>query len=374
MKRKIVITGGHLTPALAVIEELMRRGNWEIFFFGRRYASEEEKTPSMEFEIITEKGLWFIPIDAGRVQRKFTLRTVPSLIKIPLGFFQSLWHLGKIRPRVILSFGGYLSVPVILAGWFLRIPAVTHEQASVRGLANKVNSLFVRKTAVSWPQTVGQFPKNKTVLTGNPIRQAILQIDEEIWRVLKFPKQLPLIFVTGGNQGSHLINRTVEEILPELIAKANIFHQSGHLQARGDFERLEERRGELSEKFQGRYHVKKYLNNEEMGTLLNRADLIIGRAGANILTEVAALGKPTLFIPFPWLHQDEQTKNAQILAAVGLAEILPQEKLSSHALLQLVEKMLANLNQYRKNALKGKKLVKLDAAERIVDLVEEQAR
>jgi len=179
-----------------------------------------------------------------------------------------------------------------------------------------------------------------------------------------------LIFVTGGNQGSHLINKTVESVLPQLVKIGNVFHQCGHLRALGDFERLEEAREKLSGTLKKRYHVRKYLTGEEMGTFLNKADLVVCRAGANTLTEIAALGKPALFIPFPWLYQDEQTKNAQMLVEAGTAEILSQKDLSAKALSQRIKTLIQNRRRYEKNAPVAKKLVKLEAAERIVKEIE----
>lgn len=370
MKKRIAITGGHLTPALAVIEELIQRGGWEIIFIGRKYATEQEKTPSVESQIIPERGIWFIAINAGRFPRLLNRYSLFSVLKIPLGFFQAFYHLLRFRPQIILSFGGYVSVPVVFAGWLLRIPSLTHEQTTVQGLATKINTIFAKKIALSWSQTIKQFPKEKVVLTGNPIRKEIFQVNEKMWQILNFEKKLPLVFITGGNQGSHVINLAVESALPQLVKVANVFHQCGHLQALGDFERLKKTREKLPKNFKKRYHLKKYLTGEEMGTLLNKADLVVCRAGANTLTEIAALGKPALLIPFPWLYQDEQTKNAQMLVEVGIAEILPQKDLSAKTLFQRIKTLIQNKKRYEKNAAAAKKLVKLDAAKRIAAEIE----
>jgi len=368
--KKIVITGGHLTPALAVIEELIKRGGGEIYFLGRKYAAEGEKTPSLESLVISQKGIWFIPINAGRIQQKFTHWTIPAALRIPLGFFQALYHLIRLRPQVILSFGGYVSVPVVIAGWLLGIPSITHEQTTVVGLSTKINSFFVKKIAISWQQTRHQLPQNKVVLTGNPLRKEIFKIKEKLWEVLKFEKGLPLILVTGGNQGSHRINLAVEGALPKILRRYNLFHQTGHLKALGDFDRLEEIRSKLPPNLQRRYHLKKYVFDEEWGTLFGRADLVVSRAGINTLTELLALGKPSLVIPIPWLYGDEQTKNAQMLKEIGIAEILPQEKLTPKTFYQAIEKMMRHLENYRCNLVKAKKLIIPNAAQKIIDEVE----
>jgi len=370
VKRKIVITGGHLTPALAVIEELEKKKDWQVYFFGRRYASEVEKTKSMEAELLEGKALTFIPIIAGRVQRYWDRHTILSYLKIPAGFFHALSYLARIRPQVILSFGGYVSVPVVLAGWFLRIPIVNHEQTAVYGLASKFNSFFANKIAISWEMSKKHFPAKKVVLTGNPLRKNVLQFDKKIWQVFDFDEKLPLIFITGGNQGSHIINRAAGKIVNQLTKNYNVFHQVGHLGAKGDFEWLEKIREKLPSSLKNRYHCKKYLDDKEMGTFLNKADLVISRAGANIVTELAALGKPALLIPLPWAHADEQTKNAQLLVKARTAEILPQDQLTPIKLHQSIEKMIKGQEKYKGNAAKAKELVKPEAAKKVVKLIE----
>lgn len=370
MKKKIVITGGHLTPALAVIDELIKKDQWQILFIGRKYASEWEKTPSVESIIIPDQGIWFAPIAAGRFPRHFNRYALFSALKIPLGFFQAFFYLLRFRPQVILSFGGYVSLPVVIAGWLLGIPSLTHEQAVIKGLATKISAPFVKKMAVSWPSSLKYFPPEKAVLTGNPVRKEIFKSKEKIWQRLDFPQNLPLVFITGGNQGSHVINQAVESVLPRLLEIANVFHQSGHLQALGDFEKLIKARQKLSPQLRKRYHVKKYLSAEEMGTFLNKANLVVSRAGANTLSEIAALGKPVLFIPLPWLYQDEQTRNAQMLVEAGTAEILPQKDLSGGSLYQRIKRMIQNLPSYEKKASIAKRLIRLKAAQKIVAEIE----
>lgn len=361
--KRIVITGGHLTPAQAVIKELQKRGGWQITYFGRIHSLEGEKTPSAESKIIPEMGVKFIPISTGRLQRQFSRYTIPSLLRVPLGFLQSFYWLWKIKPDVICSFGGYVSVPVVISGWILRIPILTHEQTIVFGLSSKINSFFANKIAVSFPDSLKHFPKDKVVLTGNPIRKEILYKSQK----LKIKNQkLPIIYITGGNQGSRLINNCVIKILPELLKKYTIIHQSGSL----DYLNLKLKIKNLKLK---NYYLFDYLGSDKIGEVLNRSDLIVSRAGANTVCEVAALGKPTLFIPIPWTSQDEQTQNALMLKKMGMAEILWQKDLTPNSLLEKIALMMKNLKQYQQNACQAKTLVKLEAAEKIVDILDEIA-
>ncbi|MFH1840785.1 MAG: UDP-N-acetylglucosamine--N-acetylmuramyl-(pentapeptide) pyrophosphoryl-undecaprenol N-acetylglucosamine transferase [Candidatus Shapirobacteria bacterium] len=366
--RKIVITGGHLTPALAVIEQLQKRGEWQIYFVGRRYAMEGDKTPSIESEVIPKMGIFFEAIDAGRIQRRFTRYTLLALMKVPWGFWQAWRLLEKFKPKVVLSFGGYVSVPVVIAAWLKKIPVITHEQTTVRGLATRVNTLFARKIAISWPRTSKYYPMEKTVITGNPIRKSCFRVNKRLFEDLRFGGERPFVLITGGNQGSHQINQVIEEILPKLLRKANVLHQCGHVEYFGDFKGLDEARKKLPEALKKRYHLRRYLIEGEMGTFLNKADLVVSRAGANIMTELIALGKPVLMIPLPFLR--EQKNNAQMLTDLGMAEMLSEKEVTPEKVLNMIEKMLANLVFYKKNAITSRKLVRKNAAQQIVELVE----
>ena len=239
MTKKIVITGGHLTPAQAVIEELKKEGNWEIYYFGRRFSFEGESSPSVESLVIPKMGVKFISLPAGRLQRKFSRYTFISLLRIPVGFFIALSWLVKIRPAVILSFGGYVSVPAVLAGWLLRIPVLTHEQTVVSGFANRIDGFFAKKILVSFPESLKDFPSGKVVLTGNPIRKEVFNCpclagrqELSIVNCQLSDEPLPLIYITGGSQGSQIINRAVVEVLPNLLEKYRIVHQCGKLDCR----------------------------------------------------------------------------------------------------------------------------------------------
>ena len=360
--KKIVISGGHLTPALAVIEELQKQGGWEIYFFGRKYAAEGDKIPSLEMEIIPRMGIKFILISAGRLQRRFTRYTIPAALRLPLGFFQALYHLIRLRPNVILSFGGYLGVPAILAGWLLRIPSLTHEQTTVIGLGTKISALFCKKVCLSWPQTLGIFPKGKEFLTGNPVRREVFRVNPDFWKSLNFEKGKPLILIAGGNQGAQVINLAIKGCLGKILAKYNVFHQVGRLDLAG-FRKLEQKN----------YRVADFVEGADWGTLLNKADLVISRAGINTLTELGALGKPMLLIPISWLFGNEQPRNAQMFKAAGLAEIISQDELTSELLLKTIEKMMASATFYQKNAFQARKLVAPEAAVKIVKLISETA-
>ncbi|PIS14983.1 undecaprenyldiphospho-muramoylpentapeptide beta-N-acetylglucosaminyltransferase [Candidatus Shapirobacteria bacterium CG09_land_8_20_14_0_10_38_17] len=358
--KRIIITGAHLTPALAIISELKERGNWQIYYLGRKYTLEGDKTPSAESQVLPQVGIKFIPIPAGRLQRKFTRWTIPSLIRIPLGVIHSFWHLLKIRPDLVCSFGGYVSVPIVFAAWLLGIPSLTHEQTVVVGLANKINALFANKVAISFSDSAQFFPKKKVILTGNPLRQEIFKIGKPLFSL---PKNRKTIYITGGSQGASVINQAVLEALPELIKNYNIIHQCGNK----EFPKIARKRKSLPVKWQQYYFLTGYVDPKDIGWVFKNAHLVISRGGANTILELAALGKPAIIIPIPWATHNEQMKNAKFLSDKGLAEILGQSKLNGQTLTQKIQKMNAHLNNYQKAGEKIKKEINRQSSQSLVN-------
>lgn len=362
---KIVVTGGHLTPALAVIEELKRR-HWEIVYIGRKYALEGDLTLAQEWLQVKKLGYKFLPITTGRWQRKFTRYSISSLLKIPWGIVQSLNFLITEKPQVILSFGGYVAVPVVICGWFLGIPVVTHEQTLSVGLANKIVSRFSQKICLGWVSLRTNFPKIKVVFTGNPIRQEIFTIKQ----TLTLQRKKPLIYITGGNLGAHSLNTLIESILIELLDSYEVIHQCGETQQYQDYQTLTKLRNNLPLKIRQRYHLIKYVDQELIGFVLQSAEIVVTRAGANIVTEIIALKKPALFIPLPWAGGNEQLLNAQILTDIKAAEMIIQDQLKGKILLQKLQKLWQNREIYRQKLSPLNKMLVYDAAKKIVNVVE----
>lgn len=357
---RILITGTHFTPALAVIEKLKKmQPETKIVYVGRKTTMEGFRAESQESKILPAIGVKYKTLITGRLQRSFSVYTIPSLLKIPIGIIQALYIIYAEKPDIILSFGGYVAVPVVFTGWLLSIPIIIHEQTLVSGLANKISSVFADKIALSFGENSND---GRFVYTGNPIRREILEPVEKLppdlatfFRQAKKEK-LPVILVMGGNQGSHIINITLETVLITLTKIARVIHISGD-STFADFERLKEVRNE-------RYIVKKWIGLE-IGRVLQDVDLVICRAGANTLTELAFLGKPTLVIPLQQLFQDEQMKNARYFEKVGLVKILPQSKLSEESLLADIKIMIKNLASLNLRAKEAKKVVNKDAASRL---------
>lgn len=354
---KILVTGAHFTTALAVIEELKGYPDVEIVYVGRKFTREGDSTPSIESQLLPQRGVKFISLTTGRLQRVFTLYTITSLLKIPVGFVQAFYILLKENPNVVLSFGGYVSVPIVILAWIFSKPIIIHEQTLVSGLANRIGALFADKMAISFAES--KLKGKKIILTGNPIREEILQpktsLPKDYQDLFRYAKKnkLPVILVTGGNQGSHTINQAVEGCLDKLLTKACVIHQTGESKFQ-DFERLLNAQSE-------RYLVKKWIG-EEIGAVLSQVDLVVSRAGANTLTELAFLGKPALVIPLPYLYHDEQNKNAKFFEKLGLVGILPQPKLTPQTLYEQVLGMVRRLDRWQRVAQNAKQVVMPDAA------------
>lgn len=349
---KILISGAHFTPAVAVIEELKKmEPGVKIVYVGRRTTQEGDKTQSVESKVLPNLGVKFIPIIAGRLQRSFSIYTILSLLKIPIGFIQAIYILLSEKPDVILSFGGYVALPLVIVGWLFSIPIIIHEQTLVSGLANKISALFADKIAVSFKESL--FKKEKVILTGNPIRSEIIQIPRGV--KLKHPKGVQIL-IMGGNQGSHVINLAIEECLPKLLKIAQVYHQTGDSKYK-DYERLSEKSGEG-------YIVRKWFG-QEYAQVLQKADLVISRAGINTLTEISFLRKPALVIPIPYLYNDEQNKNAKFFENLGLVRILPQSKLNGKNLLANIKSTLSDIKNLKVKTEAARAIVIPDAAKRL---------
>lgn len=348
---KVLVTGAHFTPALATIEELKKIDGVNIVYVGRKTTQEGDDAPSVESGVVSSKGIKFIPLITGRLQRSFTFYTIPSLLKIPIGLIQSLLIVLLEKPDVVLSFGGYVAVPIVFISWLFSVPIIIHEQTLVSGLANKISSWLADKIAISF--TDGTFKGEKVILTGNPLRDEIIKISGG---KSEKNKKIPNVLVIGGNQGSHIINLAVEGCLDKLLKKAVVYHQTGDSKF-GDFERL-------SKLNSPNYQVFKFIS-DDWENILAKSDLVVSRAGINTLTELAFLGKPALVIPIPYLYQDEQNKNAKYFKNLGLVKILPQVQLTSETLFQEIKDMLNNLPVLNEKAKKAKLAVVADAAKRL---------
>ena len=376
---RIAICGAHLTPALALIEKLEKRDR-QIIFFGRKYATEGAKNYSAEYRIIQKKkNITFLSITTGRLQRKFTRFTIPSLLKIPIGVIQSFFYLLKYRPRVVVSFGGYLSLPVVFCAWLVGIDSLVHEQSAMPGLANRISSFFARKIFLTWRQTLKFFPKEKTKVIGNLTRAGVFKKSTPNSKIQKFlDKDGRMIFVTGGNQGSHFLNRKITDLLPKLgqyliqrkallnssiarikvlsEAQVLIFHQVGTANFEGD---LDKARKIASSS----YFAADYLGPDEIGAVLARADLVIARSGANTVWDLGVAAKVAILIPLPISASGEQEVNAKILENAGSAIVILQHDASEASLEKAITRVFQEYELFKAKAKKFSQTLPQTAAQ-----------
>ncbi len=361
--KKIVITGGHVTPALAVIDVIRRtHPETEIVFIGRKYNNNKENTESFEYKEIKRRSIRFYHLITGRFTRTVSIQTLLDAIAIPYGFY-SAWRILQFqKPDLIFSFGGYLAFPVATVASWLGIPVFTHEQTIHPGLANQKIAKIASKIFISFPESIHFFPRDKTVVTGNPIRESVFVAKQKI----NIPEHIPCIYVTGGSLGAHAINQHIERILNDLLTDYVVIHQTGNLREYNDYDRLNQFRNSLSKEKQERYIIKTHVEDDEIGSIFKACDVVVSRSGANTFFELIALKKPAVLIPLPLAAYDEQHKHARILKEAGAAEIFEQNRPSGE-LLTAISAVFKNKTTYERAYEKLEKTYNVKAAERIVD-------
>uniref|UniRef100_A0A7C4M0T0 UDP-N-acetylglucosamine--N-acetylmuramyl-(pentapeptide) pyrophosphoryl-undecaprenol N-acetylglucosamine transferase n=1 Tax=candidate division CPR3 bacterium TaxID=2268181 RepID=A0A7C4M0T0_UNCC3 len=369
-KTKIVICGGHFTPALALIEELKKIKNYQVIYIGRKKALEGDRAFSHEFLAIKKLNIPFYSLFCGRLQRSFTIYTIPSLLKFPFSLIHAFILLKKIKPIIVVSFGGYVALPVCIIAWMLGIPVITHEQTHVLGLSNRIICRFAKVTCLSWYETKN-LPKNiKKIVTGIPIRKSILSAKED--KIYDFGnKELPLLYITGGSLGSRSINKVIAETLSSLLSKYRIIHQCGSADKQADFYRLLKLKRLLPKPYKENYKVFKTISASKIGGIYNHAKLIIGRSGANTVSEIAYYQKPAIFIPLPWSGEDEQKYNAKELEKIGAAIIIDQKDLTPKKLIQKINLIMKRYSYYQINANMAAERIFPNAVSKIVKIMEE---
>jgi UDP-N-acetylglucosamine--N-acetylmuramyl-(pentapeptide) pyrophosphoryl-undecaprenol N-acetylglucosamine transferase len=319
-KTRICITGGHLTPAIAVIDELQKvHPDWKIIFIGRKYALEQDTQISQEYHEIVKRGIQFFPISAGRLRRDRTFNSFLAFLRIPVGFVQSFWYMLREHPACILSFGGYVSLPVVFSGWLLGIPVMTHEQTHTLGLANRLMLPFVAFCLLSYEDTK-YAPAEKSHYTGLPIRKTIAHPSKTLSFVI--PSGLPIIYITGGSTGAVSMNELLFPIIGSLVTYAVVIHQTGPR----SIEKAAKVKQGLPEKYRSRYIPMQYIEGIDIGWIMHHMSLLVGRSGGNTVAETALVQKPALFIPLPWSGQHEQEQNARWYEKIGAAYVADQEK------------------------------------------------
>ncbi|MGE0624713.1 MAG: undecaprenyldiphospho-muramoylpentapeptide beta-N-acetylglucosaminyltransferase [Pseudomonadales bacterium] len=311
-------TAGHVVPTLPVMEAFLAEGV-RVDFIGS--GSELERS------LVAPLGVPFHAIAAGKLRRYLSLENVLDAFRVLVGIVQALVLMGRLRPDVVFSKGGFVSFPVVFAAWCWRVPVVAHESDLSPGLANRLAMPFVRSLCVSFPVTHPTGFKGELVHTGSPVRPALLAGDAHRGRALIGAAEgRRVIVVTGGSLGADRINAVVRDALPALTARAEIVHVCGP--------------GKTVNSDVPGYHQFEYVR-EAWGDLLAAADLVVSRSGANTLYELLSLHKPNLLVPLSRrASRGDQIENAAWAAAEGYSRVIAEEDLNTDSLVSAVDEIL----------------------------------
>lgn len=324
--KKIIMTGGgtagHVIPNIALMPYLKELG-FEIHYIGSHNG--------MEKALITNLGIPYYGINTGKLRRYFDLKNFTDPFRIIKGFFEAKHLIKKIQPDIVFSKGGYVTVPVVKAAHARHIPVILHESDMTPGLANKLSFSSADRICCSFPETMNLLPKNKAVLTGSPIRKELLEGSADNGRKFcSFDTQKPVLLITGGSLGSENINKFIRAILEQLLERFYIIHLCG--------------KGKLDSSLSDVEHYVQFeYINKELPDLLAAADLVISRAGAGTINELAALNKPNLLIPLSKnASRGDQILNARSYEKLGYSVVLEEEEITDdilyHSIMELYDK------------------------------------
>lgn len=353
--KHIVLTGGgtagHVTPNIAMIPALQEKG-FQISYIG--------SYDGIEKKLIEEMGIPYYGISSGKLRRYFDPKNFTDPFKVLKGYQEARKLLKRLKPDVVFSKGGFVTVPVVIAAKHRKIPAIIHESDMTPGLANKLCIPSAVKVCCNFPETVDKLPSDKAVLTGTPIRQELLNGNK--LAALKFTglkPDKPVLMVIGGSLGSVAVNTAVRQILPELLKDFQVVHLCGK-------EKLDESLTSLDGYVQYEY-IKK-----ELADLFALSDIVISRAGANAICEISALKKPNLLIPLSAnASRGDQILNARSFEKLGYSKVLEEEELNNAILLKTIRDLYANKDSYIKAMSESSQM---DSIGKIVQMICEYAK
>ncbi|MFA6386274.1 MAG: undecaprenyldiphospho-muramoylpentapeptide beta-N-acetylglucosaminyltransferase [Candidatus Paceibacterota bacterium] len=355
-------TGGHFYPLIAIAEKLTEVADKEkIIDLKLYYMSDKPYDKRMLFE----NNITYVQIPAGKMRTYFSIKNFFDMFSTATGMFFGLISMFFIYPDVVISKGGYAAFPAVFAAKLLRIPVIVHESDSYPGRLNIWTAKFAQKVAISWPEAIEFLPKEKTALTGQPIRKNILNGSKEgAHEFFKLNSNLPIILVIGGSQGAETINNILLEVLPDLLSKYQIIHQTGI----DNIDDVSSRSKLVMEKNDNvtRYVAVPYLNNLATRMAAGIADIIISRAGSAIF-EIASWGIPSIIIPITNSNGDHQRKNAYNYARTGACEVIDETNLTPHVLISEIDKIMSNKEKREKMKEAALSFANKDAAFKIAD-------
>lgn len=345
-------TGGHVYPGLAIIEQLRKRWHGRIVWIGS--GKEVERAP------VEAAGIDFYSIPSGKLRRSLSLKNLADGFRVIAGVVAARRLLSRLKPVLLFSKGGYVSVPPCMAAASLGIPVFTHESDLSPGLATRLNARRAESILVSWEQTIASLlpeQRARAVVVGNPVRAAIGHADPALGRAwLGFGSDLPIILVLGGSQGARQVNELIQAILPALSGKARVAHQTGPGNA-------------PCRPADGEYHGFEFVS-AELPQLLAAADIIVGRAGAGTIWEGAAAGKAMVLIPLAGsASRGDQVENAELLASAEAAICLTGSDATPDELLRRLLPLIDSVERRQSMAQAARQVARPDAASVIANMI-----
>ncbi len=352
-------TGGHFYPLIAVVERLNAEADGiELYYFG---------PAPYDQDLLKVHGVKFVYCPAGKLRLYFSIQNILDIFRNFFGIFVAIVKLYNIYPDVIFSKGGYTSVPILIAARLLRIPVVIHESDAVPGRANLLARSFARYIAISYEATVQYFPKEKTALTGIPIRRSVLTADPDPFTTLGVPHDLPLLYVTGGSSGAEKINNILICSLDSLLPYYRIYHQTGTLDKN---EMALAAKALITDPvLQSRYYIADLIDARTVNALLSAASLVITRAGSTTIFEIALHGKPSIIIPIPEDVSRDQRTNAYTYARTGAATVIEEKNLTESLLTHEIHTIIGNPETAAKMGQAALAFAPRDAAEQIANIL-----
>ena len=328
--KRIILTGGgtagHVTPNIALLPRLKELG-YDIHYIG--------SYDGIEKKLIEELHIPYYGISSGKLRRYFDVKNFTDPFKVLKGYGQAKKLMKTLKPDVVFSKGGFVSVPVVLAAKHRHIPVIIHESDMTPGLANRLALPSATKVCCNFPETISHLPEGKAVLTGSPIRQELLKGDREAaLKFCGFSSEKPVLLVIGGSLGAVAVNNAIRGVLPDLLKDFQVIHLCG--------------KGKLDASLNGTegYVQYEYIQ-DELADLFALADICVSRAGANAICELLALRKPALLIPLSAnASRGDQILNADSFKRQGFCEVLKEEELTPSLLVDTVQKLYQNRQTY----------------------------
>lgn len=363
-------TGGHVYPAIAVATQLRDIYQAEILYLG--------SDDGLETELVPAAGFRFAAVKAGKLQRFVSWRTVTGVARVPVGMAQAASIVREFRPDAAFTSGGYVAVPAGLAARLNSTPLIMHQQDVPPNLSNKLLAPLATRISVAFEDSLQYFPGRKTLLLGNPVRQAILDVcqtsSQQARISLGFAPDRPLLLVTGGSQGARHLNQVICQALPELLKYCQVLQISGTKLFSETSTLAESTMAGLDEETKQRYRLVPYMD-VQMPMALQAAELVICRAGAATLSELATLGKPSILVPLPpAIGGSPQEVNADMFGRKLAAEVMRNVDLKVESLVASVSSMLTTPARLLAMSEAVKSFAKPNATQEIVESIVQIAK